>query len=472
LERVARYSYRRPIIVVTTVLIVVFSYHYINLNIRESAEVPFNPPGKKDIKVINSIDLVEPSLSKYSESSLSLDEANSILKNHGKMLTAGMSYESYENAMKLKWEDETDYFNKPSAIDIDLESVIDNNKYYEILKILSRHEGVYLYKIGESVGGLPLYSISIDYPSKDSKRTFLFTGQIHSREFAGGVFLLKMFTDLIQKAATDKQISDMLRKVKYVAVPIVSLDVRQKIIESDQNYIRVQGELWKESLNGVDLNRNFPGINAGMLSYTNRYSPATSAAASLARGPYFGCNPETQALMKWLFYYIIHEQAVYYADFHQQGMVMYSGKPWDTKDNEERYKNIALSVLSFMNAGNWPKYRYIPEKPGYGLEGEGSTITDYAVSIAMGAKFSKAFGVCVIPDESRNKEYTLLHIKDLDNSGIKLKRGNDRFVAATYEIGYGDISLGYSQRARRLHAQEYEKYRYGKLLEVLPELVK
>ncbi|MDD4494397.1 MAG: M14 family zinc carboxypeptidase [Eubacteriales bacterium] len=400
---------------------------------------------------------------------LTLDQINAILKGYGKMTTPGMKFDVYKQAMNRPWIDAKDYENTPEKVTIDLNEKIDNEKYYELLKKLSRYDGVYLFEIGKTTNGQPIYSISIDFESDETKEVYMFTGQVHAREFGGGVFILKMFADLIQKAQTDASVQNLLKRVKYVAVPIINLDARQKIIDADPYYAGDPNNLWKLAVNGVDINRNFPGINAGLLA--NGYTPANATSRLIkAKGPYFGSNSETQAMIKWLYHYVINEKAVYLADMHQQGRVMYSGKPWDTAAGETRCKSTALNVMAYMNRGNKEKYYFIPESLNYGLRGEGSSITDYTMSLAFGAKYSEAFGINVFLDAKGN-EYTLLQIRDMEKSPVELKKANPKFVAATYEIGFGNVAVGYTSSARRLLSQEYTKYHFDSMLEDLPGLV-
>ena len=116
------------------------------------------------------------------------------------------------------------------------------------------------------------------------------------------------------------------------------------------------------------------------------------------------------------------------------------------------------------------RFYFIPESLNYGLRGEGSSITDYAMSLAFGARYSEAFGINVYVD-SKGKEYTLLQIPDLEESPVQLEKANPRFAAATYEIGIGNAYLGYSANTRCLIAEEYTKYHFDSLLEALPDLV-
>ena len=65
-----------------------------------------------------------------------------------------------------------------------------------------------------------------------------------------------------------------------------------------------------------------------------------------------------------------------------------------------------------------------------------------------------------------------MQIKDLDKNTIKVKEANKNFAAVTMEIGYGRGYLGNSSATRKLLANEYNYFNFGKLLESLPKMFK
>jgi hypothetical protein len=65
-----------------------------------------------------------------------------------------------------------------------------------------------------------------------------------------------------------------------------------------------------------------------------------------------------------------------------------------------------------------------------------------------------------------------MQVKDLDTSKIKFKEANKNFAELTIEIGYGTNYLGNSAYTRKLLANEYNYYNYGKLLADLPKMIK
>ncbi len=300
----------------------------------------------------------------------------------------------------------------------------------------------------------------------------MFTGQVHAREFAGGTYLVKMFIDLVQKAQTDKGLKELLRHYKYVAIPIINVDVREALINDPASWTSSSG-LWKAYVNGTDGNRNFPGVLWGQVSKGNRlkWNIRLTPGGDNYPGKTAGSCPETQAVMKWLYHYIIVDKARCLLDMHQQGSIIYAGKEWSTRAQEKTAEELRKKVMSFLNRGNSSgrTYKIAEDEPEYGLNGTGSTITDYAVSLASGAKFSVAMGFSAYTDGER--EYMLMELGDLDKAKFPINAPNPEFSTLTIEIGLGQKYLGNSASTRKLIATEYKKYHFDALLESLPELL-
>ncbi len=215
-----------------------------------------------------------------------------------------MPYSEYREAMNYEWKDCTDYKNKPSKIEVDITKEIGYTEYVKILKRLSRYDGVYLYKIGESTDGKSIYSIEIDVDSNKEKKVIMLTGQIHARETAGGYFLTKSLVDLVQQAQTDSKAMNILKEYKYVAVPIINVDGRDNIIYNQKEWTSSDGQLWKAYSNGTDGNRNFPGLSWGQVAKGNclKWNVKSKPCGDNYCGAYAGCNSETKALMKWAYH--------------------------------------------------------------------------------------------------------------------------------------------------------------------------
>jgi hypothetical protein len=434
----------------------------------EPTKVPYR---SKTLEFMSTYDYIGKSVTGISTVKQSLKTLQNDLWAYGTLYGTGMPYEEYKEAMGYEWEDATQYDKKPVKISVDINQTMNYNTYVGILKKLSRYDGVYLYKIGETTEGRDLYAIEIDMASDYDKNVYMLTGQIHAREFAGGTYIVKQFVDLVQKAQTDKKTMELLKRNKFVAVPIVNIDGREAIINSASKWTTSGGGLWKAYTNGTDGGRNFPGLQWGEVakgSYV-KWSIAKKPGYANYPGAYAGSNSETKAMMKWLYHYTVVEQASFYLDLHQQGTIIYAGKPWQTKSQMQYSLDLRTGVMSILNNNSYKrKYSRVYEGQYYGLQGEGTSLTDYAVGLAAGAKFSPAYGFSAFTDGK--KEYILMQIRDLDRTSLKIKTANKSFAAITVEIGYGVKYLGNSAATRSLLANEYKNYNFGKLLESLPKM--
>lgn len=432
-----------------------------------------SPYKSKTLEKMASYNYVKNSVTGLSQKKVPVKTLQKNLKAYGTLYGTGMPLAEYKAAMNNKWIDVTEYGKKPVALSVNITKTINYNSYVNILKKLSRYDGVYLYQIGTSTEGRAIYAIEIDVESNVNKNVIMMTGQVHAREFAGGTYILKEFVDLVQKAQKDKSTMELLKKNKYVAVPIINVDGREALINSPSKWTYSGGQLLKAYTNGTDGNRNFPGLQWGLISKGSSISSsiATKPGYAFYPGKYGGSNSETKALMKWLYHYIIVEQASIYLDMHQQGSIIYAGKTWQTKAQAQRSLDLRTNVMNVLNKGiTSRKYTRVYESSLYGLRGEGSSLTDYAITLAVGAKFSPAYGFHVFTDGK--KEYTLLEVKDLDLAKGKFREANSKLAALTIEIGYGRKYLGNSPETRKLIANEYNYYNFGKLLEALPKMIK
>lgn len=374
---------------------------------------------------------------------------------------AGMPMEEYRAAMERTFVDCTE----PSLDYEKQELVLAQSYTYEelvsMMKMLSRLPGVSLYDIGTSTAGRTMYALEVDRTEGDAERCILLTGNTHARETAGTMYILKELIDLLQNEESG-EITEYLSRVKIVAVPCVNPDGREGVSFDTENYTYANGQLWKATSNGSDLNRNFPGLSFGqILSGNKRASSWSNDSRTLFYpGDYGGSCNETKAMMKFLYHYIVVEKADILVDYHQQGRVGYAGKPWQTKAAEARCVKLAKTMFSYINEGNSAKYQFIPEEPSYGLRGEGSTVTDYACSLAAGAKFSPQFGFLVMTDGV--EERPLITIEDLDR--VSYPEANDTFCTMTFEIGANATTLGYSETARKKQENEYFSYHFDTVL--------
>ena len=430
----------------------IYKIDYDNTNISTS----------KTIKVVNSFDYFSDSVTDINKEQMTLKELKNDISQYGTLVgNIGMTTKDYKETMNYKWKDCTEYEKQYDDINIDLNESYTYENLVEMMKKLSRIDGVYLYKIGESTAGNDMFAIEIDRTNIENPETIILTGTVHARETAGSQFIIKELVDLLNNK-DENEIVDYLNKIKIVAVPCVNPDGREGVAFDTKNYTYGDGQLWKATSNGTDLNRNFPGLSWGQCKkgYSRVYGWSDSNGSLYYPGDSAGSCSETRALMKFLYHYVVVEQASTLIDYHQQGRIAYAGKPWQTKEQEQRCINFAKSMFNFMNKGNSYKYEYMPENIKYGLQGEGSTLTDFACSLAVGAKFSRQYGFYVMYENGQ--EYPLISFSDLDNK--KFEEANSNFRTMTFEIGIGRNYLGYSDNTRKLLNKEYYDYHFDSVL--------
>ena len=307
--------------------------------------------------------------------------------------------------------------------------------------------------------------IEVIEQSDEHKPLLLFSGQIHASEFAGSVYLLKQFDELLKAAQTDSYTRLLLENVRFEAVPLINPDGREYNINNPSTATSK-----KSNINGVDLSRNFPAVNASQLvnGYTKSSNIASSPGQYFYAGPSLGSEPETQAIMKWLHVYV--PQATIHYDYHQQGRGIYVGKPWDAAKALERGDMITRDIKNFLNQGiNSGGYIRLYDSNSYCYDGCGATITDYAVSVARGMKYSPKYGVLVM--DINGVDTPLMKFRKVDWY-LEYKPINPAFQSLTIEItrdeGYGN-PLGYSEKARQLMNEEYYRYHFDKLLVFMSE---
>ncbi|MDF2822163.1 MAG: carboxypeptidase [Clostridiales bacterium] len=397
------------------------------------------------------------------------------LTKYGKFTITGMAYSEYKETKATKWV-EIITEGKPANIDIDLSKVYTYKDMEDIMFNLAKYEGVHLYKIGETYEGRTMYSLSIDFQSDLSlidgeiaisenginKDIILSTGQVHAREFAGSIFILKEFNDLIEQAQTDEYVRVLLENVIHVAIPCINPDGREAIVNGGS----VEQ---KTNANGVDLNRNFPSLNAGQLVNSAKLSDEFSIyrGTSFFGGVTLGSEPETKAVMKWLDVFVPIADSL--IDYHQQGGGTYSKRDWDTKINQEKYTEFSYAIRKYLNSKvTKNKYESFDEV-FEGLDGTGGTVTDYAASVATGSKWSIPYGRLVLSND-KDEDVPLMVFNSLDNAKNSFQLVNSDFVTVTLEICRTRASLGYGSKARKLITEEYDKYNYGEFLIFRSEL--
>ena len=372
--------------------------------------------------------------------------------------------------MEQEWTDATVYNKKVKNIDINISKSYKYSKIVSYLKILSHRDGVYLFDIGSTTSGRRMYALEVDIPSDKEKQTVVLTGSIHARETAGSIFLLKEITDLLQAETDEAQ--EVLENIRFAIVVCVNPDGREGVAFDTANYTYSGGALWKATSNGTDLNRNFPGLSWSQIrtGYKKSKYIGKSTDKIYYPGDYGGSCNETKAMMKFLYHYIVHEQASVIIDYHQQGRIAYAGKIWLTDDHRENCRSLAKTMFNMMNRGNRHKYYLQDDSKESGQCGEGSTLTDFALSVALGAKYSPGYGFFVFTDGQ--EEYPLIAIHRLEDTDKDVLQNANFITQISFEIGYGTKYLGYTKETRKLLKAEYEDYHFDRVLYTLYDFLK
>jgi len=440
-----------------------------------SITVPVRAKASSTLDTVNSFDYYAHSISSLSDTPFTIQERKDAIAPYGKYIGgSGMPIELYKEAMDAKWEDVSSASKSFKPVRINLTKKYTYNSLVKMLSDLSVIDGVSLFKIGESTQGRPMYAIEVDIPSDVEKETILLTGTVHARETAGCEYIIKQLAELLQSDSPYAR--EVLSKTRFVAVPCVNPDGREGICFNTEAYTYDDGTLWKATSSGIDLNRNFPGLSWSSVldGYKESEYLEKSPGKLYYAGAYPGCSPETRAMMKFLYHYVVIEKAKLLVDYHQQGRVMCVAKPWLPDAEQERSKDYANAMKDLLNYGisrnRSDKYTLLEEDEEYGLNGLGTTLTDYACTIALGAKFSPAYGFSVYC--SKVKEYPLVAIPRLSKTKKKLLPAqNPDFTTFSFEIGWGKKYLGYTDKARSLFAAEYNDFHYGSVLYKLSEMV-
>ncbi len=115
------------------------------------------------LKKMAQYDYIANSVTGLSSVKQSREQLEEAVAAFGKLYFSGMPYSNYKKAMGYEWTDCTDYSGKPVKLSLDLSKTLNYEAYVKLLKKLSRYEGVYLYKIGESQQGRAIYAIEVDF---------------------------------------------------------------------------------------------------------------------------------------------------------------------------------------------------------------------------------------------------------------------------------------------------------------------
>lgn len=204
----------------------------------------------------------------------------------------------------------------------------------ELLK--QRYEGVTSDSIGTTTDGRNLYRIVIG--SRDAKKKILVVGAIHAREYITAPLVMRQIKEMLDKREDgDKSLDEIC--IEYV--PMVNPDgvtisqsginglnkeeskkKFQEIIDSwsewglKENQDKYNWFLnkWKNNLNGVDINHNFP-----TQAWPNRADSRKRPCNEFYKGASAGSESETQYLITL----VNNENFDAVLNYHTQGQIIY-----------------------------------------------------------------------------------------------------------------------------------------------------
>ena len=204
----------------------------------------------------------------------------------------------------------------------------------ELLK--QRYEGVTSDSIGTTTDGRNLYRIVIG--SRDAKKKILVVGAIHAREYITAPLVMRQIKEMLDKREDgDKSLDEIC--IEYV--PMVNPDgvtisqsginglnkeeskkKLQEIIDSwsewglKENQDKYNWFLnkWKNNLNGVDINHNFP-----TQGWSNRADSRKRPCNEFYKGGSVGSESETQYLITL----VNNENFDAVLNYHTQGQIIY-----------------------------------------------------------------------------------------------------------------------------------------------------
>jgi len=139
---------------------------------------------------------------------------------------------------------------------------------------------VCLESVGRTVRGREIQALRVGH----GKPAVGLIGAIHAGE-SGAELILPAIDNVLSSHG------DLLSHVSIVAIPVVNVDERERLVSGVPWYLRTNA-------NGVDLNRNFPA-NWDTIEYGYGLDSSDPDSATY-RGPFSASEPETRAVMALL----------------------------------------------------------------------------------------------------------------------------------------------------------------------------
>jgi len=392
----------------------IFSVCIIGLLIFVTKETLFN----KDNNINNKENVI-----KYDNYITNTSESNK--ERIKEFISKGMSLEEFKNTLSRK----ENYIEKKKEsyekINYNFEEHLTYEELENIYKELNNSDIVKIEIIGNSFDDRNIYSIEIG----TGEDNIMLNGNIHSAEIAPTLFLTKYAIDLVNNwEQGNKDAKELLSKHKIIIIPTINPDgysfslfgsesITNKNSYTYKNSNDINKSYYKANINGVDLNRNLPSQTSGLYFSDMYLYGATSRTKSTEMYSYYsgdsvGSEPETQALIYWMYKHYKNSHA--FVDVHSAGRVIYNGKQYLS----DRFNEISASCAETLN--KYTNYEVIGIELFDDGRGTDGNTTDMIGEVVHGYKFSTITGRLSVKEygiktQTLEQELCALTLETLEN---------------------------------------------------------
>lgn len=208
-------------------------------------------------------------------------------------------------------------------------------------------------EIGRSSQGRPIRVLRIEAASGSAQRPrLLVTAQIHAAEFVGSFVARGVARRLLEGRERDRTIAAFLDAADVLVAPLLNPDGAARVW-SRCGWSRIAGA--RHTANGVDPNRNFPGVAiAGHRAWN---AARTRPGSAYYRGPAPLSEPECDALARLC----LRERFCAAVNFHSFGRVVFV--PEALGPDRERAEHV-LGVFRGVFQQHQRRWRYRPVPDG------------------------------------------------------------------------------------------------------------
>ncbi len=234
----------------------------------------------------------------------------------------------------------------------------------DINLLKQRYEGVTSDSIGTTVDGKNIYRIIIG--NRQAPKKILVIGAIHAREYITTPLVMRQIQEMLdRRGGGDTSLDQVCIQFVPMANPdgvaisqfgvdgLTNESSKQKVrdiiqswaewgLNENQDKLNWFLNKWKNNVNGVDINHNFP-----TQAWAQRPDSRGRASNEYFKGPSGGSEPETQLLMK-----MVNDEQYYNAvlNYHAQGQIIYWSNQHATAEvlaQDRALANIAVAHTGY-----------------------------------------------------------------------------------------------------------------------------